>query len=600
MWKIGLGIGIILFLLTGCYDSKVNRLRLELMEQQIQALEEWQEQFNRDIAVLQELVEALMGKKTIVSVTQSPEGYTFLLSDQSILEVFHGKNGVPGEDGVMVVPRVSVRDSSDGHVYWTINGEVWKNEAGQGMRADGVKGQAGDAGKPGEQGEAGIVPQVRINPQTEFWEISADGGSTWNSTGIKATGEQGDSGQPGIQGPEGESGAWGNLVFKQDGIRIQDKYVEFDLRDGTTFRLPRGSALSLRFPSGQSVRVPLCVEKIVPFVIEGATEKTTVEAAGDAGWLAEVRMDAVRSDSGVIVITAPEVEGKGTVLVILTDGEGGCWTAQIRARALPTSRMIRIPGGNLEIIGPHGAGWSLTEYWMGETEVTCQQYCDFLNEQDTVLLQTTVLDTIGWLAKSYKNYSVECVNGHWQPVFREVFYSSGNRIESMADYPMSEATSAGALAYCRWAGGCLPTRAQWEYAARGGDQNPYARTEKYSGSDNIDEVAWYCYNCDQDGSNLLLLKKGTHPVKGKKPNFLGLYDMTGNEGEFTREYWKSTDSYPCNGRKPYIDPQGGGPSYCRVWCDGDVFGDNLYFYGVDRISCLSLFSRGGFRLAFEP
>lgn len=84
------------------------------------------------------------------------------------------------------------------------------------------------------------------------------------------------------------------------------------------------------------------------------------------------------------------------------------------------------------------------------------------------------------------------MNGHWQPVFREVFYSSGNRIESMADYPMSEATLAGALAYCRWAGGCLPTRAQWEYAARGGDQNPYARTEKYSGSDNIDEVAWYC------------------------------------------------------------------------------------------------------------
>lgn len=61
----------------------------------------------------------------------------------------------------------------------------------------------------------------------------------------------------------------------------------------------------------------------------------------------------------------------------------------------------------------------------------------------------------------------------------------------------------------------LPTEAQWEYAARGG---VYHDRYKYSGSNLIEEVAWYIDNSDFK----------THPVKEKKPNSLGLYDMSGN------------------------------------------------------------------------
>ena len=69
----------------------------------------------------------------------------------------------------------------------------------------------------------------------------------------------------------------------------------------------------------------------------------------------------------------------------------------------------------------------------------------------------------------------------------------------------------------------MPTEAEWEYAARGGNKS---RGYKYAGSNNIDEVAWF-------GK----LIEGVHPVKIKKPNELGLYDMSGNVMEWCSDVY---------------------------------------------------------------
>ncbi|MCL2289311.1 MAG: SUMF1/EgtB/PvdO family nonheme iron enzyme [Bacteroidetes bacterium] len=70
----------------------------------------------------------------------------------------------------------------------------------------------------------------------------------------------------------------------------------------------------------------------------------------------------------------------------------------------------------------------------------------------------------------------------------------------------------------------LPTEAEWEYAARGGRKST---GKKYSGSDNIEAVAWYSSNSGNK----------THPVGTKAPNELGIYDMSGNVLEWCSDWY---------------------------------------------------------------
>ena len=114
----------------------------------------------------------------------------------------------------------------------------------------------------------------------------------------------------------------------------------------------------------------------------------------------------------------------------------------------------------------------------------------------------------------------------------------------------------------------LPTEAEWEFACRGGNNS---RGYKYSGSNYIDNVAWY------DGNS----GHKTHPVATKSPNELGIYDMTGNVWEWCADWYGDYSS------GAQINPKGPYDGSIRVYRGGG------WNYGVG--GC-----RSSFRNYFNP
>ncbi len=180
----------------------------------------------------------------------------------------------------------------------------------------------------------------------------------------------------------------------------------------------------------------------------------------------------------------------------------------------------------------------LSEFWMGETEVTNAQFCAFLNAKGN---QTESGET--WLDIDDSDCLIEKSGSRFVP-------KSG-----YAHHPVIEVSWYGASAYCKWLTRKssrkyrLPTEAEWEYAARGGKNG---EPTKYAGSDKIDAVAWYSGNSDGK----------THPVKTKAPNELGLYDMSGNVWEWCQ------DRYGDYSSSSQRNPKGAGSGSYRVFRGG--------------------------------
>lgn len=111
----------------------------------------------------------------------------------------------------------------------------------------------------------------------------------------------------------------------------------------------------------------------------------------------------------------------------------------------------------------------------------------------------------------------------------------------------------------------LPTEAQWEFAARGGNKSC---GYEFSGSHIIDDVAWYYDNSSGH----------THPVGTRQANELGLYDMSGNVREWCRDWYGEYSS------SPQTDPTGASTGKDRVLRGGGYYSG----YYNDAYECRSI------------
>jgi len=225
--------------------------------------------------------------------------------------------------------------------------------------------------------------------------------------------------------------------------------------------------------------------------------------------------------------------------------------------------MVRVPGGSFQMGNPGPSISSLdyekpvhtvtlTEFYMGKYEVTQAQWQAVMGKtmKEWIDYVMTFEDMDGGIHLPEMwvydlgigdNYPVYFVPWYFAVVFcnklsimeglTPVYSISGKTNPS--DWDPAFASTQKTVSFNMTANGYrLPTEAEWEYAARGGNGSP--GNYKFSGSNTLDEVAWYFGNSGYR----------THEVGKKKPNDLGIYDMTGNVLEWCWDLWWNYSSGP--------------------------------------------------------
>ena len=235
----------------------------------------------------------------------------------------------------------------------------------------------------------------------------------------------------------------------------------------------------------------------------------------------------------------------------------------------PDIEMVYVPAGSFELCRNLGTGGgsdstpvstvTLSGFYIGKYPVTQEQYQAVMGSNPSSFSSNPAagevqvrrpVERVNWYDAIVFCNRLSIMEG-LSPAYR---INGSTNPNDWGTVPTNSNTTWDAVEIVSGSTGYrLPTEAQWEYAAKGGNGSPGSYT--YSGSDDPDEVAWYSGN-----SNSM-----THEVGLKQPNGLGLYDMSGNVWEWC---WDWYDSYTGEDKE---DPMGASSGSYRVVRGGDWY-----------------------------
>ena len=302
-------------------------------EQRLSDLEEWQDQVNRNIESLQQLLNTTDYITSVTPLMEGGEevGYTITFLNSDPINIYHGEKGDKGDDGH--TPQIGLTQGTDGNWYWTLDGELMLDKDNNPIRANGEDGQQGQQGQPGQSGASAPTPQIKLGStidsgaigtdsgtvQPAAWYLSVDGGQTW----YRITGDKGEQGGEGDKGDKGD--AWLACAPEKSADGLYYTFTlsdddNTDLSDNPTFNVPVYQAFSLgtgvlelnpgtteeieiTLPTGTTVDdYRALVAQITPEGADGTYTDIATRADDAAGWSVEAKFN--NDNTATLAITA--------------------------------------------------------------------------------------------------------------------------------------------------------------------------------------------------------------------------------------------------------------------------------------------------------
>lgn len=274
-------LAICVMTFSSCYNDDDLKNSISGLEDRMDKLEASLQSVQTDISTLKTLTDALSQNKSIASVLENEDGsYTIKFSDQTEVTIRNGENG---EDA----PQITViKNEEDGIYYWGITG------------TDGKKTFLKD-GEGNMMPVTAAAPKIRINTNTKEWEISTDGGKTWEPTGVYASGE----------------GTGDTSLFS--GVSQDDDYAYFTLKDGTILKLSKSKELKCEILSGKQYFAN-GEEKLISVEMSGISKYTVTKPDG---WKASLTGKGLTIIAPVAENQYAETGGKVAVMAVASNGQ---------------------------------------------------------------------------------------------------------------------------------------------------------------------------------------------------------------------------------------------------------------------------------------